>query len=171
MIASAADQAEAAAWQAGAGVLGIPNINPKTCLSTDYLNHFNEAMMVLDILSTSSDCLDDFLAWRPRSYAEHFAGSGFSDRHVVVDAYEAADPNLRRSIDELSDRMNALLTRTRDAMRADTDEARQQTLARQAAAALKPLIYEAAALINGTPAERSSGTGGPQSAIDALFSR
>jgi hypothetical protein len=171
MIASAADQAEAAAWQAGAGVLGIPKINPKTRLSTDYLNQFNEAMMVLDILSNSSDCLEDFLAWRPRSYAEHFAGSGFTDRHVVVDAYEAADPNLRRTLDQISDRMNALLTRTRDAMRADPDAARQQALARQAAAGLKPLIYQAAALINGTPAEPSSSKGGPQSAIDALFSR
>jgi hypothetical protein len=171
MIASAADQAEAAAWQAGAGVLGIPNINPKTRLSTDYLNHFNEAMMVLDILSTSSDCLEDFLAWRPRSYAEHFAGSGFTDRHVVVDAYEAAEPNLRRTLDQLSDRMNALLTRTRDAMRADTGAAQRQVLAREAAARLKPLIYQAAALINGTAGEPSCRKGGSQSAIDALFSR
>jgi len=42
-------------------------INPQTGLCTDYLNHFNEAIMVLEMLSTVPESIDDFLTWRPRN--------------------------------------------------------------------------------------------------------
>ena len=44
------------------------NINPVTGLATDYLNHFNEAIMLLEMLPVAPDCKEDFLAWRPMSY-------------------------------------------------------------------------------------------------------
>ncbi|MGH6975854.1 MAG: hypothetical protein ACREED_02395, partial [Stellaceae bacterium] len=44
------------------------NINPVTGLATDYLNHFNEAIMLLEMLSSFPDCIDDFLGWQPLSY-------------------------------------------------------------------------------------------------------
>ena len=69
--------------------LADANINPATGLSTDYLNHFTEAIMLLEMLSSCPECLDDFLGWRPKSYREHFAASRFSDR-------DAGDRRLRR---------------------------------------------------------------------------
>jgi hypothetical protein len=56
---------------------GVPNINPVTGLSTDYLNHFTEALMALEMAADTPECLDDLKAWRPKSYAEHFAQSRF----------------------------------------------------------------------------------------------
>ena len=56
------------------------NINPKTGLATDYLNHFNEAIMLLEMIPSMPECTGDFLAWEPLSYAEHFIASQlFSD--------------------------------------------------------------------------------------------
>ena len=52
--------------------LAEANINPATGLATDYLNHFNEAIMLLEMLSSCPDCIEDFLAWQPLSYREHF---------------------------------------------------------------------------------------------------
>ena len=52
--------------------LADANINPLTGLATDYLNHFNEAIMLLEMLSSCPECRDDFLVWRPMSYREHF---------------------------------------------------------------------------------------------------
>src|SRR5471030_1580929 len=75
--------------------LADANINPVTGLATDYLNHFNEAVMLLEMLSGCPECLDDFLGWRPMSYREHFVASRFKGRDKAIAAYDAADPSLR----------------------------------------------------------------------------
>ena len=68
--------------------LADANINPLTGLATDYLNHFNEAIMLLEMLSSCPDCLDDFLTWRPVSYREHFMASRFRGRDLAIAAYD-----------------------------------------------------------------------------------
>ena len=75
--------------------LSDANINPATGLATDYLNHFNEAIMLLEMLSSCPDCREDFLGWQPMSYREHFEASNFKGRALAIAAYDAADPNLR----------------------------------------------------------------------------
>ena len=50
---------------ADAARLAAANINPVTGLASDYLNHFNEAIMLLEMLAAMPDCVDDFLAWQP----------------------------------------------------------------------------------------------------------
>src|SRR6185369_3452851 len=81
---------------------GIPNINPVTGLSTDYLNHFTEALMALEMAADIPECIDDLRAWRPATYAEHFAQSQFTNRSTVIRLYEAADPVLRAQVDRAS---------------------------------------------------------------------
>jgi hypothetical protein len=67
----------------GAVALTDANINPATGLATDYLNHFNEAIMLLEMLSSCPDCRDDLLAWQPMSYREHFAAA-LADRAAAL---------------------------------------------------------------------------------------
>src|SRR6202023_3307532 len=98
------------------------NINPVTGLATDYLNHFNEAIMILELAPQVPECIDDFCAWRPLSYCEHFAASRFKERDLAIAAYGNADPALRRRLDELADGMNAILLATAAAMRAQPQE-------------------------------------------------
>ena len=54
----------------GAIKLADANINPRTGLATDYLNHFNEAIMLLEMLSSGPECIADFLDWKAKSYRE-----------------------------------------------------------------------------------------------------
>src|SRR5579862_9140850 len=100
----------------GAAQLAKANINPATGLATDYLNHFNEAIMLLDLVSTVPECLPDLMAWGPMSYQDHFAGSRFRDKELAVAAYNAADPVARANLEQLTDAMTAILLATRDAM-------------------------------------------------------
>src|SRR5262245_387932 len=93
---------------------GIPNINPVTGLSTDYLNHFTEAVMVLEIASDMPDCIDALRDWEPKTYAEHFAASHFSNRDMVVRAYRATDPAVRAALDTTAETLNVTLAATRD---------------------------------------------------------
>src|SRR5258707_12820208 len=82
--------------------LRAANINPRTGLATDYLNHFNEAIMLLEMIPDMPDCAEDFLGWQPLSYHEHFTASNFKARELAISAYDAADPAVRQEFDNLA---------------------------------------------------------------------
>jgi hypothetical protein len=119
------------------------------------LNHFSEALMALEMVRGMPECIDDLRAWRPKTYIEHFDGSRLSHRGEVIRMYEAAPRPLREALDALAGVLNARLAEARDA-------AVHRRPADHAVAALRPLIAQLAALINGSM-ERS------QAAIDAMF--
>ncbi|MBV8790912.1 MAG: hypothetical protein JO237_02560 [Pseudolabrys sp.] len=145
------------------------NINPVTGLATDYLNHFNEAVMLLELMADCPDCRDDFLAWQPMTYREHFAASHLKDRALAVEAYELAAPNTRRCLDTLTDTMTAVLQMAQGTLRADLKPEDAARLAVDSVAWLKPLVAQAGAVINGeTSADREQT---PQLAVDHLFKR
>jgi hypothetical protein len=159
---------------AGAGFdpsrLDGTNINPVTGLATDYLNHFNEAIMLLEMLPMAPDCKEDFLTWRPMSYPEHFAASGFRHRDLAIAAYELADPVFRRQLDEIADLMNQILTEAHDGLKGDLSHDTIRILSEATAHWLRPLVARAGAVINGESAATQPSTEtAPQDAIDALF--
>jgi hypothetical protein len=147
------------------------NINPVTGFATDYLNHFNEAIMLLETLSSAPEFLDDFLAWQPMSYREHFAASRFKGRAMAIAAYDAADPDLRGSLDALAGAMTAMLEATRAALRSDMPPEAGGLIAEAAAAWLKPLIARAGAVINGETDAKASAPAAPQAVVDGLMNR
>src|SRR3954467_9650430 len=75
--------------------LAAANINPKTGLATDYLNHFNEAIMLLDLLPQMPECIVELIGWEPLSYQEHFTASNLKDRELAIAAYQVAEPIAR----------------------------------------------------------------------------
>lgn len=149
--------------------LADANINPATRLASDYLNHFNEAIMLLEMLSSCPDCREDFLGWRPMSYREHFGASRLKARDLAIAAYDTADPDVRDRLDMLAGTMTAVLEATRAAMSADMPTDSVGDLADRTAARLKPLVARAGAVINGE-AETDLASA-PQAVIDGLMNR
>src|SRR6201986_1813736 len=70
--------------------VGAANIKPRPGLATDYLNHFNEAIMLLEMIPDMPECAEDFLGWHPLSYREHFEASNLKAKDLAIAAYEAA---------------------------------------------------------------------------------
>jgi hypothetical protein len=132
-----------------AAVLRAANINPRTGLATDYLNHFNEAIMLLEMIPDLPECASDFLEWRPLSYAEHFHASNFKARDLAISAYEQADPAIRAEFDQLTSTMTSILTAVGQAMREASQDKTRARLAEQATAWVKPLVMAAGGVING----------------------
>jgi hypothetical protein len=145
---------------------GIPNINPATGLSTDYLNHFSEAIMALEMAGTMPECLDDLRDWRPKSYTEHFAASRFNNREAAIRAYRAADPAVRKALDAAAHTLNAALAAARDELLRQRGR-KPDVSARHTLKGVRPLVASMAALINGTTNVRA----GAQATIDAMFGR
>src|SRR5664279_5050751 len=103
--------------EARAARLRAANINPRTGLATDYLNHFNEAIMLLEMIPDMPECAEDFLGWHPLSYAEHFTASNFKARDLAISAYDSADPAIRAEFDNITDSMTSILSAVSEAMR------------------------------------------------------
>src|ERR1700743_3945990 len=122
-----------------AAELRADNINPRTGLAPDYLNHFNEAIMLLEMIPDMPECAEDFLVWPPLSYCEHFMASNFKARDLAISAYESADPDIRAAFEQITDTMTSILTAVGTGMREASQDTTRGKLAEQAIGWLKPL--------------------------------
>ena len=129
------------------------NINPRTGLATDYLNHFNEAIMLLEMIPDMPDCAADFLSWQPLTYQEHFMASNFKARDLAIAAYDLADPAIRTEFDNLTTTMTSILTAVASAMKEAHQDKTRAALATQATGWVKPLVTLAGGIINGQGGE------------------
>ncbi|MEC9250480.1 MAG: hypothetical protein VX501_07510 [Pseudomonadota bacterium] len=159
----------------GEGVLApdalrAANINPVTGLATDYLNHFNEVVMLMEMLPDMRDCAEDVLEWKPASYTEHFEMSAFKDRDLAVLAYEAAPRSVRVHLETLILQIDEEVLRAQDFLRASQSPEICNEVARMATEDIKPLIAAASGAINGQEeAEADYEDESVQADIDALF--
>src|SRR5579859_2188105 len=114
---------------ARAAQLKAANINPQTGLATDYLNHFNEAIMLLEMIPDMAECAEDFLAWQPLSYTEHFTASNFKARDLAIAAYDSADAGIRAAFDSTTSAMTSILNEVSAAMRGAVQDTTKAKLA------------------------------------------
>jgi hypothetical protein len=153
------------------------NINESTLLASDYLNHFHELVMLLEAISSEPEAFaDDLLSWRPLTYEEHFAESGFRDKNLAIAAYRRAPPKIRARFDEAVARLHGEAVTLVAEVAADLNgnPKKLNKTCGNAAQRLRVLIDEANAIANGeVVSDRTDpdtlGEVGGQAAIDALF--
>ena len=157
------------------------NINAKTLLATDYLNHFNEVIMLIEMLLDMPDMLEDVLAWERKSYQQHFTDSDFKDRSLAVDAYDFAPERVLSQFEALVACLDGHLWKTQNRLR-DLDPATpSEVLADDIATTVEKLhrlVGMISCVVNGsggevteeevaTPSE--AGQSSAQDEIDAMF--
>lgn len=142
------------------------NINEQTLLATDYLNHFNEIVMLLDLVPGMPECLDDAKQWHPKTYQEHFRDSCFTDKELAIAAYEHSPARFRQPFEETIAQMNQVvavgLQRLEQAL-STADEDRIALTAAMVSRHLQTLMDTASAIIHGNE------TVVDQSAIDQIM--
>ncbi len=70
-------------------------VNPVSGLANDFLNVYNEILMLIEMLPGMPDLADDILAWRPCSYRAYFMQSQLPGRREALDAYAKLDSSFR----------------------------------------------------------------------------
>src|SRR5271168_1981072 len=85
------------------------NIDPLTLLATDYLNHFNEIVMILELIPDMPDCLEDAREWQPKTYQDHFRDSQFRDKELAIEAYLHVPRRYKEPFDDLISQMNRMV--------------------------------------------------------------
>lgn len=129
------------------------NINANTLLATDYLNHFNEVIMLLEMVPSMPECYADAAEWRPKSYTQHFRDSGFSDAELAILAYENAPPNYREAFDATVEQMDRLVLKAVPRIKTLIDAGDPGALqdgVTQATRKLQGFVDVASSIINGT---------------------
>lgn len=164
-----------AAAPGGAGATPCPkqlsaaNINPQTRLATDYLNHFNEAIMLLEMIPDMPDCASEIFEWQPLSYCDHFRATNYKARDLAIAAYDTVEPATRAHFEHLTGTMSSILVAVRDAMKEATRDETRAKLALQATEWLKPLVAATGGIINGV-SEAEEFEAAPQDDVDYIMS-
>lgn len=144
---------ESDAYQAFSARAQGTNIDPQTLLATDYLNHFNEIVMLLDMVPDIPECYEDAVAWAPKSYQDHFRDSQFRDKELAVEAYEHVPKCYREPFDDVIAQMDRMvawgLQRIGDLLSAEESD-RLRLLCSDVSLRLQKMIDIAGAIIHGS---------------------
>ncbi|MSP83035.1 MAG: hypothetical protein EXQ94_08900 [Alphaproteobacteria bacterium] len=128
------------------------NISEESLLATDYLNHFNEVVMLLEMVGAAPEFMDDVRTWKPRSYVEHFQGSVFANKELASFAYEQAPLAYRIPFDDLVRTIDTIILggpARLDAALVEADEVAFEDAASETATQARTLIDQASGIIHG----------------------
>lgn len=166
---------EASADRLQPAALAAANINPNTRLATDYLNHFNDVVMMLELVPDMPDCAEDVVGWAPVAYDDYFRRSHFRERDLAILAWEAADRTIRSEFEATIAHLDCAMAEAIDLVGAwdGRDPAGGHGLRTFVTERLKPLIAAASGIINGPPAVHAVAAdpleSDAQAAVDELF--
>jgi hypothetical protein len=153
---------------ADAAALLAANINPASGLATDYLNHFNEITMLIDLVPDMPEVMDEIRAWRPASYEEHFERSSFTTKALALSAHRSAAPSVRSALSRAVDDLDRAILETVASL-VGASPSDYGTIVAARAAIIRPLMGRASSVIHGVEFDEASASDGSQFAVDALL--
>ena len=134
--------------------LASANINPESFLATDYLNHYNEIVMLLEMIPDMPELVEDAKDWAPKSYCQHFLDSGFQAKDLAVEAYQMAPAFIRKAFEAICSELDTLILSTLAGMAAVNVAARgftpqAQELIRMRVLSIQDLLMKLNQVIHG----------------------
>jgi len=129
------------------------NLDPTTFLATDYLNHFNEVVMLLEMIPDMPEILEEAKEWHPKSYMDHFRDSTIADKDIAIEAYDAVPEIYKQPFETTIGQINrtigsAIATLERDLESGNTDLLREN--ATSLSRIIQRLMDTASAIIHGS---------------------
>ncbi len=126
------------------------NIDEKTMLATDYLNNFNEIVMLLEMMP---EMLDEVKEWHPKSYQDHFRDSTIAEKELAIEAHDHVLDIYREPFEQTVAQINSMIASTiqrleKNITDGETDvlRANAQTLSRM----IQRLMGMASGIIHGS---------------------
>jgi hypothetical protein len=129
-------------------------VNPASGLANDYLNLFNELVMMLEQIPQMPELLEDLLAWKPVSYQEYFRASKLPGRHCALNAYDELNPSFRRRFETFVAELDLIALASVASVRRQfqeglpNDAERAATTCLRAAEKMRIILIRASRLVN-----------------------
>jgi hypothetical protein len=142
-------------------------------LSTDFLNRYSEALMLIEMAADDDDAVKDLQDWRSVTYRQHFETSSLRCAASALAAYDAVVPARRAGFEELCKAMTRLVSTATALLVEKPAGLEPTTIAEVAGDALRRQIGRATQFINanGKVDIGSVESRALQAEIDALLAR
>ena len=148
--------------------LKAAKVNPKTGLATDYLNHFNEASMLLEMAVDTHQMADELLEWVPCDYEQHFEDTNYQGKEIAINAWRAAPHVKKAHFQTLINALNAIIGDAQEKIRAGD----VKSAVGLRVSYVEPLLAAARACINGhVEAENMDDSSADQASVDRMFQK
>ena len=129
------------------------NIDETTLLATDYLNHLNELVMLLEMVPDMPDMLEEVKAWQPKSYKDHFKDSTIADKDLTIDAYDHVPGIYREPFEQTIKQINSMIASTIERLEQNIRDGQDDVLranVQTLSCILQRLMDMASAIIHGS---------------------
>jgi len=129
-------------------------VNPASGLANDYLNLFNEIVMLIEQLPAMPELFEDLLAWKPTTYQEYFSRSDLPGRHSALADYNQLNPRFRRRFEAVVEELDRLAVGTVASIRrhvrikGDSDLQTLVAICEKGSAGLREKLEEATNIVN-----------------------
>jgi hypothetical protein len=139
-------------------------------LSTDFLNRYNEALMLIEMAGQDPGLIDDLRRWKPASYPEHFALSQLRCADGAIAAFRALPEESRGAFASLCRAMDQLVATVITALTEIRHPGDAVYIIDIAATSFRNLLTRATAFINsgGDMAEAAYSIIDVQDAVDRI---
>jgi hypothetical protein len=144
-----------------------------TGLSNDFLNHYSEVLMLIEMAPHDPDIAADLEGWHPLTYPAYFSASPLRRAAAALAAYEALPPARRDAFEKLTAAMDTLATMAAFALQPPCDSESATLVCETTVPALRSLVDRAAAFLNSGGRELPEEGEGEraQALIDQLIER
>lgn len=129
-------------------------VNPASGLANDYLNLFNEIVMLIEQLPAMPELIEDILKWRPVTYQSYFAKSILPGRVSALEAYEKLDLTFRKDFESVVADLDrravgaVVAIRRQYKKQPDTSSPLMSELCERVGQALREILLTASDLVN-----------------------
>jgi hypothetical protein len=130
----------------GVGLPAIPA--DRHGLSTDYLNHYSEILMLIEMVSFDASIGDEIGRWQPIGYREYFGKSPLRRAPAAIAAYDALAAESRLSFEQIVQALDKLTVAAIVALRPPCHPHNVTLIGEVIGPAIRRLIDGAAAFLN-----------------------
>jgi hypothetical protein len=140
-------------------------------LSNDFLNHYSEVLMLIEMAACDPSIADDLAEWQPLGYRAYFAASELRRASAALAAYDALPQARRQAFEKLVAAMDSLAVMAVFALQPPSASDDALVVVQETVPALRELIAKAAAFLNsgGQDLAPDSEAEEVQSAIDRII--
>ncbi len=83
-------------------------VNPASGIANDYLNQYNEILLLVENLPVLiPEMVDELLSWKPKNYKEYFETSPLPGGDIAIKIYQSLNPNFRQLFEAHIQSINA----------------------------------------------------------------
>jgi hypothetical protein len=155
------EQCGEAIAEAPGGALPPGPVADKTGLSNDYLNHYCEALMLIELAAFDEGVVADLAGWRPVDYRAYFEASPLRRADAAIAAYDALPAIRRAAFEEMIEALDKLTQSAILALQPPCHASTVALIGEVIGPAIRRLLDQAAAFLN------SGGVAEPHSDFDA----